>query len=189
MARKHRKKLKRTEEEHNFLSIKVSHFDVSIESSINYNLRVDRPIIIRNGEELAFLNETRLEITGLCVAPKDRVNEEYEISIWGSERYVGEHDLMLRHYQAKDEHGSPKYRQYRGQSYPVYEPPLGLGSISKNRDIGIWQSVIWVKPRLASDMLVMLNQKRTLYLAIHETKKGRQRWVQSVGLQTTNPVE
>ena len=149
MARKHRKKLKRTEEEHNFLSIKVSHFDVSIESSINYNLRVDRPIIIRNGEELAFLNETRLEITGLCVAPKYRVNEEYEISIWGSERYVGEHDLMLRHYQAKDEHGSPKYRQYRGQSYPVYEPPLGLGSISKNRDIGIWQSVIWVKPRLA----------------------------------------
>ena len=42
---------------------------------------------------------------------------------------------------------------------------------------------------MISDMLILLGQKRRLYLSIHERKAKRARWVYGIALQTTDPAE
>jgi hypothetical protein len=38
-------------------------------------------------------------------------------------------------------------------------------------------------------MLVLLNSGLPLYVAVEERREGRTRWIDGVGLQTTDPAE
>jgi hypothetical protein len=95
----------------------------------------------------------------------------------------------LKDIQVKGKYGTPKYREYRGGSIPVYREPPGLGLIDKVRGEPRWTAWANVAPRLVSDMLVLVSSQRDFYLAIDERKVGRSRWVDGVGLQTSDPAE
>ncbi len=101
----------------------------------------------------------------------------------------GDIRATLRDVQERDEYGSPKYRPHRGRQIPVYNPPPGMGLIEKVRGEPRWSAWLHVSPSFASDALGLLSNGRSLFLAIHERKKDRARWVQSVSLQTTDPAE
>lgn len=67
--------------------------------------------------------------------------------------------------------------------------PPGLGVLDKVRGEPGWTAWLNVAARLVSDMLVLLASRQGLYLAIQERKIGRTRWVDGIGLQTTDPAE
>lgn len=140
-------------------------------------------------DDLAYEFVTTLQITGVCQAPVKRKGEKFSISITGRELHAGERSLTLKDFQARDEHWLPKYRMYRGEQIPVYDPPRGFGLLTRERGTGIWRAWLWVPPYLVSDMLSLLSRDRPLFLRIHEYKSGRDRWIKRFSLQTTLPEE
>ena len=91
--------------------------------------------------------------------------------------------------QLVDEYRAPRYREYRGKRVPIYAPPKGIATLDKIHGEPRWHSAIFVSPRFITDLLILLGHTRNLFVAIHERKLERQRWIQSVGLQTTDPAE
>ena len=71
----------------------------------------------------------------------------------------------------------------------MYRQVLGFGLIDKVRGEAAWSGWANVAPRLVTDMLTLLGMRRDLYMAIEERKVGRARWVDGIGLQTTDPAE
>ena len=51
-----------------------------------------------------------------------------------------------------------------------------------------WTAWINLAPRLVSDMLVLLGMGERLYLAVLESRQGRDRWIRQLALQTINPA-
>jgi hypothetical protein len=49
-------------------------------------------------------------------------------------------------------------------------------------------SSINIAPRLVNDMLVLPGTGRTVYLALHDYKEQRVRWVRRFGLQAIDPA-
>jgi hypothetical protein len=187
MARRKRRR-KKSEDEHTFLRIEVKKYEVRVETSLNLNLRGVRPLFARD-DDLVYTFFSSLEITGVSTYPEERAGHCYEITVYGHETHSGDFALTLRDVQARDEHSAPLYRSYRGEEIPVYNCPPGIATIDRQHGATTWQAWVFVARRLASDMLVLLGQRRPLYLAIHERKTERQRWIVSLTLQATDPAE
>ena len=88
-----------------------------------------------------------------------------------------------------DEYGAHKYRKVRGNMVPVYDIPKDIGFLDKVRGGKAWSGAVWVAPQTTTDMLAVLPSVRPLYLALHELKIERRRFVSSLTLQTTHPAE
>jgi hypothetical protein len=71
----------------------------------------------------------------------------------------------------------------------VYRSVPGFGLLNKVRGESAWTAWANVSSRLVSDMLTLVGTGRELYLAIEERKVSRSRWVDGIGLQTTDPAE
>lgn len=184
------KRRKRPEEEHTHLAIRVEHCEASVEAAINYNVYSPQSAWNANDDDPLHRFTTRLTVAGKSTYPDERAGDTYEVTIYGDNPGSGDvRAATLRDVQARDEHGSPKYRQYRGRQIPIYDPPPGMGLIDKIRGEPRWTAWLRVSPRFATDALALLTIGRSLFLAIHERKKGRARWVQSVSLQTNDPAE
>ena len=97
--------------------------------------------------------------------------------------------MTLDDAQVRDEHGVRQYRTYRGKSVPVYKAPRGFGLLQKDRGEKRWRAWVNALPRFVGDMLALLRADRELYIALQERRQGRDRWINSVSLQTTNPAE
>lgn len=119
--------------------------------------------------------------------PAERQGETFELTIRGDDSPGTRVNLKLRDMQQRDEHRVPKYREYRGQSLPVYRPVPGIATLSRAGKESPWTAWINLAPHLVSDMLVMLGTGMRLYLSIYERKQGRERWIRSLSLQTTDP--
>lgn len=109
-----------------------------------------------------------------------RVEHSYEVTIYGDNLGSGDIRATLKDVQERDEYGSPKYRQYRGRQIPIYKPPPGMGRIDKIRGEQRWTAWLRVSPRFTSDALALLSNGRALFLAIHERKTNRTRWVREL---------
>lgn len=64
-----------------------------------------------------------------------------------------------------------------------------MGTLEKKRGEPRWHAAIGVQPRYATDLLVLLGHDQHLYMAIHERKIERHRWVQGITVQTSDPAE
>jgi hypothetical protein len=176
------------EAQHTFISIRVTHFDVSSRASINY--RVENPKYAFGPlcqEDLVFNHITSLKVCGEPAEPSNR-GTRYELSInteYGPYKRV---NLTLGDIQARNKHGTPMYREYRGRTIPVVEPVSGISLLNRNRE-GVWTTYINVVPRLVSDMLAILNTGRPTWVSLHEVKTGRVRWIRDISIQTTDPAE
>ena len=72
---------------------------------------------------------------------------------------------------------------------PIYDPPKGIGLLNKIRGEPRWTAWLNVPPHFTGDALALLSNGKSLFLAIHERKRNRVCWVQSLSLQTIDPAE
>lgn len=182
-----RRKHKKPAEEHTHLAIQVESHEVSTDASININLTMDRPLFYQD-DDLVYEFVITLKIFGKSTYPPNRAGDIYEVTVRGDEssRVLA---LTLRDMQARDDHGVPLYRSYRGEQIPIYNRPPGFASMKRQRGTRIWDIWIRVAPRFVSDMLLLATCDHQLYLSLHERKAGRDRWVEGISLQTTDPAD
>jgi hypothetical protein len=173
------------QDEHTHSAAKVRRYDADSGVSFNWNLHsrycdfsLDEPVEV---------GCTSIKLYGTFTYPATRAGQSLEVEIRGSESRFSRR--VLKDVQKRDSHGAPTYRTYRGAAVPVFEPYRGLGLFNHRRAEGV--STLWlrVEPRLVSDWLTILSGSRELYVSLHEVRSGRDRWVQSISLQTTDPED
>lgn len=186
MAKRRQKAL---EDIYTLISVRVESHDVDVDASINYDVRQPQYAYDLHDDDPLFKYVTRLTIVGTSSYPEGRANERYEVTVYGDDAPSRSVFAKVKDAHARDEYGAPQYRQYRGKRVPVYQPPMGFGLLNKVRGEQTWNAWLNLAPRIVTDMLVLLNLHRQLYLAIQERKVGRTRWVYSISLQTRDPAE
>jgi hypothetical protein len=184
-----RKKKTQAEHEHTHLSLRIEDFKVRATAGINHYAHSPQYAWRDTDEEPLYEFGTNVEIKAVCTNPDSRAGQPYEITIYSEGNQESYLYYKLKDVQAVDEHRSPQYRTYRGKQVPIYRAPLGMGSLQKERGGTRWQGSIFAQPRYVTDVLILLGHQRQLYLAIHERKVARDRWIQSIAVQTTDPAE
>jgi hypothetical protein len=170
-------------DEYTQLGIRVESYNVRSDVSINVNLRAAP---LRSAEDEPVIRcVTYIEIVGTSNYPEHRANERYELSVHGDAS--GRMRLQLKDIQKVDESGVRQWRKYRGVSMPVYDSPPGLTVLERRRGTRQWRMWMPIAPDLVSDMLLLLQSQRQLYVSIYERKADRRHWVQDFSLQTTDP--
>lgn len=177
------------DDEHTRLAIKVERCEASVETRIEPEIYQPQFAWDLDDDTPLYRTTTQLTLVGVATYPEGRAGEAYELTIYGSNSTPRRIEATVKDVQARDEHGSLKFRSYRGRQIPIYNPPSGMGLIEKVRGEARWVAWLHVSPLFASDALALVNAGRSLFLAIHERRRKRVRWIQGVGLQTTDPAE
>jgi len=167
-----------------FLGIEIEHYDANIDISINHKAR-DKRYIYSNPK--VFHYYTKIEIQGPLVYPDERMPGTYNITIYGDEREDGEFTSRLDNYHVRGNDGDPIYRKDRGKEIPIFDAPSGVGYLEKIRGTDDWKGCAWLPPVIVTNMLTLLPHVSPLYLAIHELKIDRVRWMNGISLQTIHP--
>lgn len=184
---KARKKHKKPKVEYEFLSVRVESYEVRVDASVNHHL-LTRNLSWLPDDEPVNRFYTHLELKGTSFDPLGRSGDNYVITVYG-EKNNSRPELTLKDLRTRDDDGNFQYRKYRGQEVPVYNVPHGVSVLDKVRGDNMWTTCLFVKPDFARDMLLLLYSGRPIFVSIHERKVGRQRWVQGITLQTTDPSE
>jgi hypothetical protein len=182
-----RKKKREPEPIYTQLAVCLERYDV--EAGVGVNFLLERPELAFHDadDDLVFEPITRLVLTGTATYPSDRAGEGFELTIRGDDGPSTRVGLKLREMQVRDNH-VPRYREYRGQTFPVYRHVPGVASMTRARKTSPWTAWINLAPRLVSDMLALLGMQGRLYLAILESRRGRERWIRQLSLQTRDPA-
>jgi hypothetical protein len=176
-------------EEHTHIAIRVERYDADITASVNHSVHAAQYAWNLNDDDPVYEFTNQLRITGTATYPPLRAGNAYLLTLYGTAAPSHHLDAKLKDVQARDEHGSPQYRKYRGREIPVFVAPKGLGLLDKVRGETSWTGWIIATPRLVTDALVLLGKQETLFVALHERKIDRARWIQRVSLQTKDPSE
>lgn len=187
MAKK--KKRRKPELLHEFLAIRVDSYDADISAAINYNLYAPETAFYLDEDDPLYKFATRLTITGTGAYPEDRAGHTFTFTICGDDAPSRGLNLTLKDMQEREGYGIPKYRTYRGRQIPVFKDVKGITFLDKVRGENAWTAWLTIAPRLVTDMLILLQAERIKYVAVHEVKEGRHRWIRNIGLQTTDPAE
>ena len=190
MAKTSKRRGRSSEEEdvHTHLSIRVKHYDARVNASINHEIYNQRGSwTIENDPVYHFT--TQLTITGISTYPEERAGDTYELTIQGGDVPSRGHDVKLKDLQARDEHGSLRYRTYHGKDVPIYDRPQDLGLLNKIRGESRWTGWLFAPTEFVRDMLILLSHGRDFFLALHERRSGRTRWIHGMSLQTNDPTE
>ena len=181
------KRRKRKEPDYALIAIKVDDYSVRADAEINSSL-LGSPRFFDNEEEPVHEFETKLEITGLCTDPEDRVGHRFEISMYGAAD-IDQRTPKIKDLRERNKEGDYRYRTYRGREYPVYAPPPPVAYIDKVRGENRWITWLWVPPRMVTDTLIILSGNKQTYISLHEIKEGRKRRAQNLTVQTTDPAD
>lgn len=82
-----------------------------------------------------------------------------------------------------------RYRKLRDREYPVYAPPPPVAYLRKMPGENRWTAWLRVTPQMVTDSLILLSGPKPVYVSIHEIRERRQRRIQSLNIQTTDPAE
>ena len=172
-------------EEHTNLAINVESYSATVSAGIKPKLYSDNS---RDIVPDAFVLESSLgiEVQGVCTYPPPRANKKYEITFHTEDTLKAEHRAKDRH--RRDENNAPLYRNKRGEPYPVYDLPFGLGMLEKRRSDDSWAGWVFVQPRIVTNVLILLGQDQPAYLSINERRIGRHRWIWHISVQTSDPA-
>jgi hypothetical protein len=183
-----RKKRSKAEASYTQLGVRLERYEV--EAGVDVNLHLEHPHLAFHDadDDPLFEHITRLVLTGTTTYPSDRAGECFELTIRGDDSASTRVGLKLRDMQLRDNNRVPQYREYRGQTLPVYRPVPGIASVSRAGKTSPWTAWINLAPRLVSDMLALLSMSGRLYLAILERNQGRERWIRRLSLQTRDPA-
>lgn len=183
-----RSKNGKEKEVHTHLAIRVRNYAVQVSGSINHEI-YHHIGLWDNGDDLVYEFGIRIEIAGVSIYPKERADDTYEITIHGDDARSRGYGATLKDMHARDAHGSLRYRRYRGKEVPIYDQPRSLGLLNKARGESRWVGWLFTPSRFARDMLVLLSHGRDLFVALHERRIGRTRWIHGISLQTNDPTE
>ena len=176
------------------LAIRVDSLEVSANAGTSFYLRasnIDAP-----PDSLVFDYSTNLEIVGTCIGPTARAGDTFWISIHSDES--SHRRLKLQDIQEQDDRhapisgmiaareslstakflGSPRLRV---AARPAYRAAIKLAGRT-------WNAWIPLVTRLVTDMLIILGRTIPVYFAIHESMIDRQRWIDTLSLQTRDPI-
>jgi len=181
MARKQKTK---QHEEYDFLHLEVLNYAVSSNASINHEVR-DR----RSQHDEAKVYEFYSDVAVTCrrIWPEERPDWEYRIHIYGQPLTYRDFDMTLKDCHVRDAENRFVYEKRSGRERPVYEAPKGLGSWEKLRGQNCMSGAIWISPKSMSDMIQILNNGQPPWVAIHERKIEKIRWIVGFTLQTEKP--
>ncbi len=186
---KKKKRQKVPDDEHAHLAIRVDGYEAKIGATINHNVFAPQFAWNLEDDDPLFEFVTQLVISGTITYPEERSGASFEITFLASNTGSKDFQSTLKDVQARDEHGVPEYRIYRGRQIPIYKPPKGMGLVDKIRGEASWVAHLRVSPSFVSNALALLTTGRRLFLAVNERKSDQTRWIQSANLQTTNPAE
>lgn len=187
MPKKRASKKKKPTETHEHLGACVTGYKLDIEAGLNLDLK-SGGLRYPEPQDPVYTYRTLITLYGEGVYPDERAGEIYDFLIVGDAR-AAEHRLTIADIQARDRDGVPKTRLYRGVEIPVYERPAGITTMFPGGGKRHFHAYLPVPPQLASDMLTALATGAAPYLAIHEHKVGRKRWIDTLTLQNTHPAE
>ena len=176
---------KKPVEEYSFISIKIRDHKARVGASINHEARDKQ---YQHDQLRIYRFDSSLEINGICTYPENRAGDKYEITVYGGRPDEGDLDKRLKDFRGRDKNGDPKYRKSRGHYLPVYEIPKGVGFVQKVRGENSWNGCIWVPNQTVAMMLNLLNRMGALFIELNERRVGRNRWINSLTLQTTDPA-
>jgi hypothetical protein len=176
---------KKQVEEYSLISIRVQNHKARVGASINHRANDKR---YRHDGLRVYQFDSSLEIAGLCTYPEERAGEGYSITVYGDRSDEGDLDARLKEYHVKDKHGNPKCRKSGGRYMPVYEIPKGVGFLQKERGENSWNGCAWVPNQTVSMMLTLLVGNGPVFVELHERRVARNRWINGLTLQTTDPA-
>ncbi|TGV61079.1 hypothetical protein EN784_01380 [bacterium M00.F.Ca.ET.141.01.1.1] len=178
-----------SKDEHTHLAVKVEHCEASVETRIEPGIYQPQYAWDLDDNAPLYRTTTQLTFTGVATYPEGRAGEAYELTIYGSNSDPRRIEATVKDVQARNGHGSLKFRSYRGREIPIYNPPSGMGLLDKVRGEPRWMAWLHVSPLFANDALALVSSGRSLFLGIHERRSKRTRWIQGISLQTTDPAE
>lgn len=161
MPRERQRQGKR-EEQHTHLAIRVDRYDAGVRASINHNVYAPQYAWNLDDADPVYELTNEVTITGTATYPPERAGDTYELKMYGNDAPSHRLNLELKDVQERDEHGSPKYRQYRGKEIPVYLAPKGLGLLDKVRGEPHWTAWLFVSSRLVADAVILLGQQKSV---------------------------
>ena len=180
---------KPTSEMHTHLAIEVEGYEASVSVGVNHMAYEPQYGWHSDGEEPVYEFRNRLVVSGTATWPEDRTGDRYEVTLYGGESPVHDLNARLKDLAELDEHGSPRFRKYRGREVPVYQPPSGLAVLDKVRGEPAWRTYLFVKPAFVDQWLALLTASSGPFIGLHECRAGRSRWVRGIGLDTADPSE
>ena len=181
------KKRKKKADDYEFITVQVDAYDVRTEAGTNVDVRVNSPYHISDDTPI-YDFYTVLDLTGIITYPEDRANADFNLTIYGGDK-KRHTDLTLKDTIQVDKNGQTVMKKKKGAYYPVYNIPPGIATIEKVRGENRWHTWIFAAPDYTRDSLILLSSGKQTYISIHERKIERRRWIQSLSLQTTDPLE
>lgn len=183
------KRHKKSENEHTHLAVRIERYEARVEAAINHSVYAPQYTWDLDDDDPLYEFTTQLLIYGVTTYPEKRAGDAFELTVYGVDASSRLLRATLKDSQARDEHGSPRYRSYRGRQIPIYIPPHGMGPIEKIRGEARWAAWLQASPRFIEDALLLLSRGGSLFLGIDERKDGRVRSFRSVTVQTTDPAD
>lgn len=178
---------KKPQDTYTLLGARITHYEMRVTAGLNADLKLaDRRVATPQAPLYTYI--TTLQIEGMCTYPDERAGEQYDLLIVG-DSHAAKLQLTLEDIHVRDASCSRQYRQYRGEDVPVYAPPPGISIMYRGTKRRVWHAYLTVAPHLATDMLTGLATGAASFLSLHEHRVGRQRWIDSLTLQSTDPAE
>jgi len=168
------------------IAIQINDIGVRSQASLNVDLKTSHPIFSHENDP-AFEFESSLEISGECIYPGEFEHIRFFINLIG-DACNRRTNITLNDCHAIDENKVPIYKEYRGKVYPVYNSPLGLSLLEKKRGENSYDTWAWVKPRMITDILILLSLNKSLYASMIVRKHNRKRWIEQLSIQTHDPA-
>lgn len=178
---------KKPVDEHEHLGARVTGYKLDIKAGLSLDLK-SGGVRYPEPADPVYTYGTTIALYGEGVFPDERAGEIYDFLIVGDAR-AAKHRVTIADIQDRDRYDGPKTRLYRGVEIPVFERPAGIAIMFPGGGKRHFQTYLPVPPELASDMLTALATGAAPYMAIHEHKVGRKRWIDTLTLQNTHPAE
>lgn len=169
--------------------IRVTDSQVMIEASINYNLKMSRPLFY-NPEDLVYQNYPTVILTGECFYPKKQNGNTFVVTLIGKEIHKGYLATTLDDFHKRGEYNTRVYKRYRGNEYPVMEEgPKGIGTYEKVRGEPCWESNMFMGREFVNDLLAILNIKKEIFIYISSSSENRTHWIHEFSVTSQNPLD
>lgn len=169
--------------------IRITDSQVMVEASINYNLKMSRPLFY-NPEDLVYQSYPTVILTGECFYPKKLNGNTFTITLYGKEIHKGNLAAILDDFHKRGEYNTRVYKKYHGIEYPVMEEgPKGIGTYHKVRGEPCWESHMWLGREFVSDVLATLNLKQEMFIYLSKTTEKRTHWIHDFSVTSKNPLD
>lgn len=177
---------KKPKERYTDLLIRLVRHEVRVDAAVSYKFHESGYI---DADAPAYKHSTSLELVGECIEPPERAGYTYYITIYGVDSGSEPINHTIKDYRAIGKDGSPATKKTRNGYVPIYNPPPGIGLITKVRGEPEFGAFAHIAEHTVSSMLILLGENRPLYVTINELMTNRVRWVRRISVHTEKADE